>query len=172
MARVLVVYATKHHSTQEIAEAIADRLRADGHDVDCRDAGDATAEGYDAVILGSAVYAGRWRSEARHFLRHERDRLAAMPFWIFSSGPVGEQKQPTTVDTENWLEPRSIIETAEAAGVREHVVFGGRVPQDPGGFIERAMQRNVPEELSDLRDWEQIRAWAAGISATLTGAAG
>ncbi len=171
MAHVLVAYATKHHSTREIAEAIADELRIHDHDTDCRDAGEATSEGYDAVVLGSAVYMGRWRREARHFLRHERNRLERMPFWVFSSGPVGEQKEPAPEDAARWLEPQSIITAAESAGVREHVVFGGRVPPEPGGFIERSTLRTVPEEFSDLRDWEQIRAWADRISTALADSA-
>lgn len=171
MAYVLVAYATKHRSTQEIAEAITAELHANAHNADCRDAGEATAKGYDAVVLGSAVYAGRWRPEARRFLRHEHARLATIPFWVFSSGPVGEQKDPVPPDAAKWLEPRSIVEAAEAAGVREHVVFGGRVPSEPGGFLERAMQRNVPDEFSDLRDWDQIRTWAARISSTLASTA-
>ncbi len=166
MARILVAYATKHHSTAEIAEAIADELRARGHDSDCLDVRAAHARGYDAVVLGSAVYMGRWRREARRFLSHERETLALVPFWVFSSGPVGEPKDVPDED-EKWLEPEAVMEQAEALNVREHVVFGGRLPRDPHGFIESSMARNTPEEFQDLRDWEQIRAWAAKIAAQL-----
>jgi len=44
----------------------------------------------DAVVLGSAVYMRRWRPEARRFLRRFRRELAHRPFWVFSSGPVGD----------------------------------------------------------------------------------
>ena len=164
MARVLVAYATKHHSTAEIAEAVARQLRTRGHDAEAVEAGVATAEGYDAVVLGSATYMGRWRREARHFLSHERDRLARIPFWVFSSGPVGEPKDGTPAEDDRWLEPHKVIEQAEAAGVREHVVFGGRLPEDPSGFIEQAMVRDTPEEFQDRRDWDEIRAWADRIA--------
>ena len=169
MAHVLVSYATKHHSTAEIAEAIAAELRERGNDVDCVDAADAHAAGYDAVVLGSAVYMGRWRREARRFLKHERKQLSAMPFWVFSSGPVGEGSGDAEKD-EKWLEPASVIELAESLGVREHVVFGGRIPPDPSGFVESAMARNTPPEHQDLRDWDQIRTWAASIASALAGA--
>jgi menaquinone-dependent protoporphyrinogen oxidase len=166
MAHVLVTFATKHHSTEEIADTVAETLRERGHDVDLRDAGDATAEGYDAVVLGSAVYMGRWRREARRFLKHERHRLAAIPFWVFSSGPVGEPSGDPEKD-EKWLEPSSVMELAEEIGVREHVVFGGRVPEDPGNFMERSMARNTPEESRDLRDWDEIRDWAGAVAGAL-----
>ncbi|MBM7505427.1 flavodoxin domain-containing protein [Agromyces aurantiacus] len=169
MARVLVAYATKHHSTAEIAEAVAGELRARGHEADAVEASAATAEGYDAVVLGSATYAGRWRREARRFLSHERDRLARMPFWVFSSGPVGEPKDDAPAEDDTWLEPRKVIEQAEAAGVREHVVFGGRLPEEPDGFIEKAMVRNTPEQFQDRRDWDEIRGWADRIADQLAG---
>ncbi|WP_353810504.1 flavodoxin domain-containing protein [Agromyces sp. SYSU T00194] len=167
MARVLVAYATKHHSTAEIAEAIAETLRARGHDAEAVEAGSATADGFDAVVLGSAVYMGRWRREARHFLSHERGRLAEVPFWVFSSGPIGEPKADAPPEDDKWLEPAKVIERAEALGVREHVVFGGRVPEDPGNFVERSMLENTPEQFRDRRDWDEIRAWAGRIADAL-----
>jgi menaquinone-dependent protoporphyrinogen oxidase len=169
MSHVLVTYATKHHSTEEIAEAIAAELREGGNDVDCVDAADAHADGYDAVVLGSAVYMGRWRREARRFLKHERERLAAMPFWVFSSGPVGEGTGDAEKD-DTWLEPARVMELAESLGVREHVVFGGRIPPDPSGFVESSMARNTPPEYQDLRDWDEIRAWSRSIATALAGA--
>jgi menaquinone-dependent protoporphyrinogen oxidase len=168
MTRVLVAFATKHHSTAEIAEAIAARLRDRGLDTDCRDAGAASTDGYDAVVLGSAVYMGRWRREARRFLKHERRRLADLPFWVFSSGPVGEPGGDPEKDAK-WLEPGAVMELVESLGAREHVIFGGRVPEDPGGFVEKAMSRNTPPELQDLRDWDVIRRWADTIADALSG---
>ena len=56
---------------------------------------------------------------------------------------------------------------AEAAGVRGHVVFGGRLPSDPAGFVENSMVRNTPEEFSDARDWDAIRRWADEVATEL-----
>ena len=65
MSRVLVTFGSKHGATAEIADVVAETLRACGLDVDCVDAGDVERlDGYDAVILGSAVYMRRWRREA------------------------------------------------------------------------------------------------------------
>ena len=120
-------------------------------------------EGYDAIVLGSAVYMRRWRREARRFLEQHAGELATTPFWIFSSGPVGdpEQRDPT------WEEPAKVIALAERLGVREHVVFGGSVPAHPTSFVQKSMARNTPEEFRDLRDWDEIRAWARRIAESL-----
>ena len=50
-------------------------------------------------------------------------------------------------------------------------MFGGRLPVEPSGFIEKAMARDTPPEFRDLRNWRQIRAWASGIAAALGAAA-
>src|SRR5688500_12543529 len=124
---VLVAHASKHGSTAEIAEAIAQTLRESGLDVDCREAGDVESlESYDAVVLGSAVYIRRWRGGAKHFLRRHASALAERPFWVFSSGPVGEPSGDEKM--ARWLEPPRIIKRVEELGAREHVVFGGRAP--------------------------------------------
>src|SRR5947209_19655027 len=88
--KVLIAVASKHGSTREIAEAIAEELRqaastVDLHEVEMVD----TLIGYDAVILGSAIYAGNWLPEARHFAEQHPVLLAQVPLRVFSSGPLG-----------------------------------------------------------------------------------
>ena len=161
--RVLVAFASKHGATAEIAEAIAAQLRADGHEADAMEAGAVRdLDGVDAVVLGSAVYMKRWQHDARRFLHRHASALATLPFWVFSSGPVGEDSDPA------WTEPAKTIEAAEELGARGHVVFGGKV-SETGGFVERSMARGTPEELRDMRDWDAIRGWASTIAGDLSG---
>ena len=161
--KILVAYASKHGATAEIAEAVAQTFRDADLDVDCAEAGavDSLAP-YDAVVLGSAVYMKRWRGDARRFLRAHGDELASRPFWVFSSGPVGDPAE----DDNAWTEPRKTIARAERLGARGHVVFGGRVPID-SGWAHRAMAENTPPEYRDRRDWDEISRWAQGIASEL-----
>jgi menaquinone-dependent protoporphyrinogen oxidase len=164
MSHVLVVYASKHGSTAGIATAIAKTLDDCGVQTTCVQASEVhTLEPYDGVVLGSAVYARRWRREARRFLRDFAAELAQRPFWVFSSGPVG----PPGDDNPDWSEPVHTIARAIHLGVRDHVVFGGAVPADPHGMMMRSMAKNTPEEFRDRRDWDAIRAWAEGIADAL-----
>ena len=160
---MLVVFATKNGATAEIAEAIADELRRQGLQSDCVRAGDMRGDlsSYAAVVLGSAVYMKRWRREARRFLRRHADQRAALPFWVFSSGPVGEKPDLS------WAEPPGVVQKVERLGARAHVVFGGRVPTQPTNVIEKGMARDTPAEFADLRAWEAIRGWAADIAREL-----
>ena len=165
----LVAYATKNGSTAEIAETIARELRRHGLAVDCREAGGVRKlDSYDAVVLGSAVYAKRWRRAARGFLRRHRRTLPSLSWWVFSSGPVGEPK-PGEAKSAAWLEPPSIVAAVERMGAREHVVFGGRVPIAPKNFVERAVAKNTPPAFADRRDWDEITRWAAAIAQQCSG---
>jgi menaquinone-dependent protoporphyrinogen oxidase len=161
MSRVLVVFASKHGATAEIAEALADQLRQEGHEVDCVPADEAPALGsYDGAVIGSAVYMGRWRPEARRLIKRRARELSQRPLWLFSSGPCG-QAEPS------YAAPPGMERRAKRLGAREHVVFGGRVPENPTNFIERSMLQKAAPEHRDLRDWEAIRGWAAQIAQAL-----
>jgi menaquinone-dependent protoporphyrinogen oxidase len=164
--KVLVAYASKRGSTAEIAVAVAGTLRDAGFDVDCLESGEVIdVSPYDAVVLGSAVYMKRWRGEPKHFLRKHADQLAERPLWVFSSGPVGD---PGQSGNPEWSEPPKIVKTIEGLGARDHVVFGGRLPVEPQGFMEKAMVKGVPAEFRDRRDWDEIRSWTERIASQLS----
>jgi len=168
---VLVAYASKHGATAEIAEAVADALRARGLAVDLREAGAVrSVEPYRAVVVGSAVYLGRWRREALTLLRRHRRALAERDLWLFSSGPVGEG----SVDLDDpkvarLLRPPKVVRLGEALGAHDHAVHGGAI--DEGRcFLRRKMAEGIAPELRDRRDWGEIRAWAGQVADALTAA--
>jgi menaquinone-dependent protoporphyrinogen oxidase len=161
---VLVAYASKRGSTREIAETVAATLRREGMGVCLEPTGEVRSlDRYDAVVLGSAVYMERWRGDARDFLKKHRKALRQMPFWAFSSGPVGNPAD----DDADWLQPPKLVEKIEDLGGRGHVVFGGRVPTEPQGKIEKAMVEMTPKEYRDRRDWDEIRAWTKQVASAL-----
>jgi menaquinone-dependent protoporphyrinogen oxidase len=161
---VLVAYASKRGSTAEIAETVAATLRREGLGV-CLERCDQvrSLENYDAVVLGSAVYMKRWRGDARDFLKKHKKALRQKPFWVFSSGPVGDP----AADNPDWVEPPKLAEKVEDLGGRGHAVFGGCLPAEPHGFMERAMVEGVPREYHDRRDWGEIRGWAKQVASEL-----
>jgi menaquinone-dependent protoporphyrinogen oxidase len=159
-----VAYASKRGSTAEIAETIAATLRREGLGVcleRCEDV--ESLERYDAIVIGSAVYMKRWRGDARHFLKKHRKALKQIPFWVFSSGPVGDPAK----DNSEWTEPPKIAAKVEELGGRGHVIFGGRLPAEPKNFMEKAMVEGTPRDFRDRRDWTLIREWARTIANAL-----
>src|SRR5690348_14057868 len=88
--KVLVAYGTKNGSTGGIADMIAAELTAAGLAAQAWPAAEIrSVDGYDAVILGGALYAGRWHRDARSFARRYATALRGRPVWVFSSGPLG-----------------------------------------------------------------------------------
>jgi menaquinone-dependent protoporphyrinogen oxidase len=160
--RVLVLHASEAGSTTQIAEAVAETLRARGLDADLRpvsESGDLAP--YGAVVLGSAVYAGRWRPDAVDFLRRRAAELAARRVWLFQSGPL--DRSPGATD---MAPPKNIAALAERIGTRGVVTFGGRLAEDAKGFVAHAMVRRGAA--GDFRDFDAIRAWANGVARELS----
>lgn len=163
--RVLVTAASRHGSTSDIARAIGDGLRARGLDVELRpiDAVD-TLDGYDAVILSSAIYLGRWLRPAVEFAHINAAALDGVPVWLFSSGPVGRSP-----GGEN-PEPAGIAELVGLLDARDHRLFAGRLDRGRLGIAERAVLRLVRGSYEDDRDWRAIDEFAGEITASLDNA--
>jgi len=165
--RVLVVVATKHGATRGIAEAIARELsdgsdgRAIGLTVLLQEAEHAPAPtGFDAVLVGSAVYAGRWREPAREWVGAHAAALRERPVWLFSSGPIGAPPFPPD-------EPHDVHPLTQLSRARGHQVFAGRLDKDLLNVGERAMVTAMRAPLGDFRDWDAVRAWAADVAGQL-----
>lgn len=167
--KALVAYASKHGSTAELAEAVARGLRARGLDVDVEEAQRVrSVDAYRTVVVGSAVYMGRWRPAGRRFLRRHRKALADRQLWLFSSGPVGEQPvDHGDPKAERWLRPPGIVKLGAELGASDHAVFGGSIAED-GGFMRRQMAKGTPEEKRDLRDWDEVDRWAETVAMAAT----
>src|SRR5579884_2747221 len=124
---VLVTYASKHGATQQMAERVGEILRRAGLEAQVRpvkDAGDLA--GYDAFVIGSAVYFGSWMKEAVSFVRQNKAVLAIHPVWLFSSGPLGTQLTDVQGrDVREATIPKEVAEFREAIRPRDHRVFFG-----------------------------------------------
>ncbi len=155
--KALVTVASKHGSTEEIGRAIADSLRAAGIEVDVSAPERiASVDDYDAVVIGSALYMGRWLGPAREFARAHADSLRARPVWLFASGPVTGQE-----DAADAAEGRKLL---ELVGARDFRVFPGKLDRIGLGFGERTIVRMIKSPWGDYRPWESIREWATSIA--------
>src|SRR5688500_20132251 len=112
--KVLISIASKHEATGESGDILAAVLAAAGIEVEARPPQDVVSiDSYDAVILGSAVYAGRWLEPARAFGERLAGELSTRPVWLFSSGPLGDPPIPVAETPDG-------LAIAERIGAREH----------------------------------------------------
>ena len=164
--KVLVAYASRHGSTEGIAQRIAATLQVKDVDATAVPIGDIKeVDGYDGYVIGSAVYALHWLGEARSFAHRHRDFLRRHPVWLFSSGPLTVES-----DAEKEAAPRDIADLASDVDARGHETFAGAWHQDvkPIGAMERVMslfptaRKALPE--GDFRDWAAIDAFAERIA--------
>lgn len=159
--KVLVTVGSKHGASDEIGAAVRAALNDAGVEaVQLPPDEVSSLEGYDAVVVGSGIYAGRWVASARKFVEGHVEELRARPVWIFSSGPLGEPPKPEE-------EPPDGAAMAERVGAREHRIFAGRLDRSQLGFGEKAIIGMVKAPYGDFRSWPTISAWGASIAREL-----
>lgn len=159
---VLVTVASRYGATREIGDRIARVLSERGHDVEVVEP--TAVEGvdrFDAVVVGGAVYAGRWPRDGRELLEREAADLASKPVWVFSSGPVGDPPKPLGL-------PEGMTGLIQAVSPRDHIVFPGRIVHASLRLGDKAIAAalNAPE--GDFRNWMAVEAWAEQIHGALT----
>jgi menaquinone-dependent protoporphyrinogen oxidase len=163
---VLVAYATKYGSTQEVAEAVAAALRESGLTVAIQPAREVRSlDGYDAVVLGAALYMYKWHRDALGFLSKHRKALGERPLAVFALGPVHSPR-----DEKEWQNSRAQLdkELAKYPWLKPVAVeiLGGKF--DPTRLSVPMNKFAGKEPPSDARDWTVIRAWAGSISNLLS----
>lgn len=156
--RVLVAHGSRRGGTAELAGSIADHLAAAGVPAEVRAARDvARLAAFRAVVLGGALYRGRWHPDARRFVRRHARELRARPVWLFASGPLTDLPSP------HERAPATTVASAAArVGARDVATFGGRLAPDAPGFVAGRMVARGRG--GDFRDAAQIQGWAAHIA--------
>ena len=164
---ILVTYASKYGATEEIAEKIGEVLRQAGLQADVLPVeGIRDLNPYKAVILGSAVYIGKWHKEAAEFLQTNEKILADRPVWLFSSGPTGEGDPVKLL--EGVRLPAALQPVADRIQPRDIAVFHGYINPDKINFIEKwAIKNLVKKPFGDFRDWDAIVTWTTTIADAL-----
>ena len=156
--KVLVTAASRHGSTAEIASIIAGILQSSDIDAEAvPPEAVASVADYDAVILGSAVYAGHWLEPARAFVALHADDLATRPVVLFSSGPLGDP-------TRHPEEPADAVAVETTTGAMDLQVFPGRLIGRDLSLPERFVATTTHLPYGDFRPWDDILDWTREIA--------
>lgn len=166
--KILVTYASKYGATREIAEKVGGVLQQAGFQVDVLPvAGVRDLTPYKAVVLGGALYVGKWPKEAAEFLSAQAKALSGRPVWLFSSGPTG-QGDPVTLLGGNCL-PAGLKAVVAQIHPRDIAVFGGFIDPEKVNWIEKWVVKSlVKKPFGDYRDWDMIARWSASIAQALS----
>ncbi len=162
---VLVGYATRYNSTQEVAEAITSVLRASGLAVEFQPLREVRVlDEYTAVVIGAPLYMFRWHKDALRFLSRHRDSLAGKPVAIFALGPTHDPHDE--VEWQNsWSQLRKALAKFPWLEPVALEMFGGKY--DPSKLRFPINMLTGDEPPSDIRDWPAIRDWAGSLAAKL-----
>jgi menaquinone-dependent protoporphyrinogen oxidase len=165
--KILITYATKAGSTVEIAAVIGETLSKRGFAVDVKPVSEnPSLDGYQAVLMGSAIRMGSWLPEAVDFVRKNQSTLQQIPTSIF------------TVHMLNYRDDEASRTARQAytAPVREllpsvdEVFFRGKLDYKTLTFLDRMIAKavaNPNDPPGDFRDWDQIRDWSQSVFPTL-----
>jgi menaquinone-dependent protoporphyrinogen oxidase len=160
--RILVGYATRTGSTVGVAQAVGETLAARGFAVDVRPMKDRPPlEGYDAVVLGSAINGGQWLPEAVTFVEANRGALGKVPVAMFcvhamncGTDPADTKRRLAYLDKE-----RALVRPAH-----EGFFAGIGLTEENSNALTRWLFKAFGGDIEgDGRDWTAIRAWAAGV---------
>ncbi len=151
---ILLAYATRFGSTQEVAKAITAAPRQAGVEVDIQPVQEVKGlDNYDAIVLGAAIYNAKWHSDAHEFLSRHEESLRQRPVAIISLGPTtrnpaAKKRSLSQLDRDlekyPWLKPVALE------------MFVGKYDLSKMGL--GSVGRLVP--LTDQRDPNAVRAWA------------
>ena len=168
-ASILIAYATRYGSTQEVAEAVGATLRERGLAVEVRRARAVRSlDGFDAVVFGAPLYIGSLFREARKFLNRCRTALSQMPVAIFALGPISGEAELEGSRTQlaaalaklPWLRP-----VATEVFVGKYDPARLRFPDSLLALLPASPLHGVLAH--DGRDWPVIRAWADTLPGVL-----
>ena len=157
--RVLVTYASKYGSTGGVADAIGKELCGKGLAADValiRNAGDLGL--YQGVVVGSAIYKGKWMPEATDFVKENRAILRRMPVAYFlvcitMVRPIEENRAVAL----SYMDP--ILKAVPEIKPLDIGTFAGALDYNKLSWLNKRILKAKGAPEGDFRDWNSIRTW-------------
>jgi len=163
--KILVAYASKCGSTGQVAKAIGQTLANNGATVDVRQTKDVSdLSAYRAVVLGSAIRAGKWLPEAVKFVEAHQPALSHVPTAYFTvCMTLSKDTEENRRKVAAYLEPvHQILKPVEEG------FFAGKMDYGQLGFVERQLiERVFKIPQGDFRNWAAIQTWAQALPVRL-----
>jgi menaquinone-dependent protoporphyrinogen oxidase len=191
---ILIAYASDSGSTAEVAKVIGEELEKAGAIIEVLPVEQVgSLERYGAAIIGAPEIVG-WHRAAKRFVHKNRESLAQIPVAYFFTlmsltEPGGNSFQGIPLDcdgelthppakegklsmkeryasVDNYLKP--VLKEAPAVSPVGVAFFGGKLSYYRMNWFRRLfVMAIINANPGDRRNWDFIRAWAAGIAPQL-----
>jgi len=161
--KVLVAYASQYGSTSGVADAIGKELCRRGAAVDvCRVKNVGELNEYRGVVVGSAIYRGKWLPEAVEFVQRNRGVLRQVPVGYFlvcmsMLDPSEESRRKALAYLDPVLKAESHIQPLKVG------IFAGALNYSNLSLPMKAIMKLKGAPEGDFRRWDTIKAWATGL---------
>lgn len=164
--KVLVTAASRQGSTREIADAIGHALESHGVAVTVAPPDQITdIAGYDAFVIGSAIYVGHWLEDATDFVDRFGPTLSKGAVWLFTSGPVGDPGRRLV--RKMTADPVELPKLLTLTNAHEHRIFAGKLDSKGLRGTRRLSLAILRGFEGDWRDWSAIESWTVEIASRL-----
>lgn len=170
---VLVLYATYHGSTAQIAEFIRVKLNNGEITASVKSIEDyIDFSGYSGIIMGAPIHRGKWMEDAVEFVNKHRDKFDNLPFACFYTC-MSKAKIPPSEET---LDELSSYQTAmrdlfPKLNPSQIGSFAGKLDYDKCNFLTKIVMWSILSknslEAGDYRDWQAIESWTGEIKEKL-----
>jgi menaquinone-dependent protoporphyrinogen oxidase len=158
--RVLVSYASKYGSTGGVADAIGKELCSKGLAADVAlIRNDSNVSSYQAVVIGSAIYMGKWMSEAADFVKENKDILSKVPVAYFLvCMTLSQPTEKKRAEVLSYMDP--ILKAVPEVKPVGMGTFAGALDYSNLSWLNKKILKSKGSPEGDFRDWNAIRAWA------------
>jgi menaquinone-dependent protoporphyrinogen oxidase len=158
--KVLVTYASKYGSTGGVADAIGRELCSRDVATDVvliKNAGNVGS--YQGVVIGSAIYRGKWMSEAIDFVNKNQDILRQMPVAYFLvCMTLFQPTEKNRAKVLSYIDPvLKAVPELKPVGIG---TFAGALDYNNLSWVNNKILRSKGTPEGDFRDWKAVRAWA------------
>lgn len=166
--KILIVYASEHGATAEIARYMYKTLAAQKLTVEITSVEAVQSlDDYEVVIAGTAIQNGMWLPRMSRFIHEFKSALETKAFYFWITCIRVLEADGFTHVQEHYLR----ADLLEKLGTRLYTAFAGRLELDQIVFSERWMlsvqydgDRMIEELKGDYRDWDAIRAWIVQVA--------
>jgi menaquinone-dependent protoporphyrinogen oxidase len=180
-ASALVIYASTHGHTARIAARVAQAMRAQGLDVDLREAATAAAgpAGYDVVVVGASLHREHHQPEIVEWVKTHRAALERRPSVFLSvSLSAADESDAARAATQHCIDafcaqtgwsPARSEPVAGSLQYREYDVFTRQLMRL---LMKRMGHSTDSSQDHDYTDWDAVDRLGAELAQLATVTAG